>query len=39
MMRAVEEVHDEASRYCNACFTASYPVPVELGVVKEENDW
>jgi amidophosphoribosyltransferase len=39
MMRAVEEAHDEASRYCNACFTADYRVPVELGVVKEENDW
>ena len=39
MMRAVEEAHDEADRYCNACFTARYPVPVELGVVKEENDW
>ena len=26
-------------QYCNACFTADYPVPVDLGVVKEENDW
>ena len=39
MMRAVEEAHDDRSRYCDACFTTRYPVPVELGVVKEENDW
>ncbi len=39
MMRAVEEAHQERDHYCNACFTANYPVPVELGVVKEENDW
>lgn len=38
MMQAVEEAHEEAGRYCNACFTADYPVPVEKGVVKEEND-
>src|SRR5690606_16381997 len=39
MMRAVEEAHETRERYCNACFSGRYPVPVELGVVKEENDW
>ena len=39
MMTAVEEAHEDRSHYCNACFSANYPVPVEAGVVKEENDW
>ncbi|MGB3544214.1 amidophosphoribosyltransferase [Rubrivirga sp.] len=39
MMEAVEEAHDSADRYCHACFSGEYPVPVETGVVKEENDW
>ncbi len=38
MMQAVEEAHEDSSNYCNACFTKNYPVPVELGVLKEEND-
>ena len=38
MMEAVEEAHDSADRYCNACFSGEYPVPVEFGVLKEEND-
>jgi amidophosphoribosyltransferase len=25
--------------YCNACFTANYPVPVDKDVSKEENEW
>jgi amidophosphoribosyltransferase len=25
--------------FCNACFSKNYPVPVERGVVKEENEW
>ena len=38
MMQAVEEAHEDSSHYCNACFTEKYPVPVEMGVMKEEND-
>ena len=38
MMQAVEEAHEDRSNYCNACFTNNYPVPVEMGVMKEEND-
>ncbi len=38
MMEAVEEAHDDRSNYCNACFTKNYPVPVEMGVEKDEND-
>jgi amidophosphoribosyltransferase len=25
--------------FCSACFSGIYPVPVELGVTKDENDW
>lgn len=25
--------------FCSACFSGNYPVPVELGVTKDENDW
>ena len=39
MMDAVEEAHDSRENYCHACFSGAYPVPVETGVVKEENDW
>ncbi len=39
MLDAVEEAHDSRERYCHACFSGAYPVPVETGVVKEENDW
>ncbi len=40
MLKAVEEAAGESrENYCAACFTANYPVPVEAGVVKEENDW
>ena len=39
MMDAVEEAHDSRDNYCHACFSGAYPVPVETGVVKEENDW
>ena len=39
MMDAVEEAHDGRDRYCHACFSGAYPVPVEAGVAKEENDW
>lgn len=39
MLDAVEEAHDGRDRYCHACFSGEYPVPVETGVAKEENDW
>lgn len=39
LMKAVRSANDSKLGYCNACFTANYPVPVEMGVTKEENEW
>ena len=39
LMKAVQTANERSLGYCNACFTANYPVPVELGVTKEENEW
>ena len=39
LMTAVRAANDSKLGYCNACFTANYPVPVEIGVEKEENEW
>jgi len=39
LMKAVRSAHPDGLDYCNACFTADYPVPVEMGVTKEENEW
>lgn len=39
LMEAVRVAHPNGLGYCNACFTADYPVPVEIGVTKEENEW
>ena len=39
MMDAVRNANLSPRGYCNACFTAEYPVPVEMGVEKEENEW
>ncbi len=39
LMQAVRSAHPNGLDYCNACFTADYPVPVEMGVTKEENEW
>lgn len=39
LMKAVQKANKGKLGYCNACFTANYPVPVEMGVTKEENDW
>jgi amidophosphoribosyltransferase len=39
MMKAVQTANESELGYCNACFTANYPVPVEMGVTKEENEW
>ncbi len=39
LMTAVRTANeDNKLGYCNACFTANYPVPVEMGVRKEENE-
>lgn len=38
LMKAVKTANPRPQGYCNACFTANYPVPVEHGVSKEEND-
>ncbi|NBC17167.1 MAG: amidophosphoribosyltransferase [Bacteroidetes bacterium] len=39
MMEAVQTANKSKLGYCNACFTANYPVPIEMGVTKEENEW
>ncbi len=39
LMKAVRSANESKLGYCNACFTADYPVPVEAGVTKEENEW
>jgi amidophosphoribosyltransferase len=38
MMEAVRDASGSEG-FCNACFTTNYPVPVERGVEKEENEW
>jgi len=38
LMKAVQRSNICPKNFCNACFTTEYPVPIELGVVKEEND-
>jgi amidophosphoribosyltransferase len=38
MMEAVRDASG-SDGFCNACFTTNYPVPVERGVEKEENEW
>lgn len=37
--KAVRAANDTEHGFCNACFSGRYPVPVEMGVTKEENDW
>lgn len=39
LMKAVRKANSGPLGYCNACFTTNYPVPVEIGVEKEENEW
>jgi amidophosphoribosyltransferase len=39
LMTAVKSSSGSKHGFCNACFSARYPVPVEEGVTKEENDW
>lgn len=38
LMKAVRSAHPGDLGYCNACFTADYPVPVDHDVTKEEYE-
>jgi amidophosphoribosyltransferase len=38
LVQAVKESNDSRHDYCTACFTGKYPVPVNFGVEKEENE-
>ena len=39
LAKAVSATNASKNGYCNACFSSEYPVPIQLGIVKEENDW
>jgi amidophosphoribosyltransferase len=39
LMEAVRSTSQQARGFCNACFSGKYPVPVEDGVTKDENEW
>ena len=38
LVNAVREANSSTLSYCTACFTGNYPVPVDFGVNKEENE-
>ena len=38
LVEAVKEANKSSLSYCTACFTGEYPVPVNFGVEKEENE-
>ncbi len=38
LVDAVKEANPAGGNYCTACFTEKYPVPVNFGVAKEENE-
>lgn len=38
LVNAVKEANPSENDYCTACFTAKYPVPVNFGVEKEQNE-
>ena len=38
LVHAVKSANPTDMNYCTACFTGNYPVPVESGVEKEENE-
>jgi amidophosphoribosyltransferase len=38
LVEAVKDANDSQHDYCTACFTGNYPVPVDFGVEKEENE-
>ncbi len=37
--RAVSAANEKSHGYCDACFSNNYPVPVDMTVTKEENEW
>ena len=37
--RAVQAANDSSHGYCDACFSNNYPVPVDMAVTKDENEW
>ena len=39
LLTAVREANDSPHGYCTACFTENYPVPVDMTMRKEENEW
>lgn len=38
LVNAVKRANPSGNEYCTACFTSKYPVPVNFGVEKEENE-
>ncbi len=38
LVNAVKEANVSPKGYCTACFTENYPVPVNFGIEKEENE-
>ena len=38
LVQGVKDANPSGHDYCTACFTGKYPVPVNLGVGKEENE-
>lgn len=38
LVNAVKEANPNGGDYCTACFTEKYPVPVNFGIEKEENE-
>lgn len=38
LVNAVKTANPSGHGYCTACFTGNYPVPVDFGVEKEENE-
>ena len=39
LVEAVKEAHPDGAGYCTACFTGNYPVKVNFGMEKEENEY
>ena len=39
LQKAVRSANESPHAYCYACFTGNYPVPVEMGVTKDENEY
>jgi len=39
MMEAVTTANTSEKGYCHACFSRTYPVPVDMTVSKDENEW